>query len=137
VQSVLFVVKQFVIHHFPIFIQKMFKKLRTVIYHVTDLAKAKKWYADITGQQPYFDEPFYVGFDINGCELGLDPDMTGIVSGNTAVSYWSVDSVPVAIDKCTAAGATILSPAQNVGGSIVTAVVQDPWGNAIGLIEGA
>lgn len=115
----------------------MFTKLRTVIYHVSDLTKAKKWYAAITGRQPYFDEPFYVGFDIDGYELGLDPDMTGVVSGNTAVSYWAVASVDAAVEKCTAAGATLVSPAQNVGGSIITAVVQDPWGNAIGLIEGA
>jgi predicted enzyme related to lactoylglutathione lyase len=115
----------------------MFTKLRTVIYHVTDLAKAKEWYAAITGQQPYFDEPFYVGFDIHGCELGLDPDMTGVVPGNTAVSYWAVESVAKAVEQCTAAGATVASPPQNVGGSTIVAVVQDPWGNAIGLIEGA
>jgi predicted enzyme related to lactoylglutathione lyase len=120
-----------------IFIQKMFTKLRTVIYNVTDLAKAKKWYAAITGRQPYFDEPFYVGFDIDGYELGLDPDMTGIVPGNSHVSYWSVANVEAAVAECTAAGATLVSPPQNVGGSIITAIVQDPWGNAIGLIEGA
>ncbi len=115
----------------------MFTKLRTVIYNVTDLAKAKKWYAAITGRQPYFDEPFYVGFDIDGYELGLDPDMTGIVPGNSHVSYWSVASVEAAVSQCTAAGATLVTPPHNVGGSIITAIVQDPWGNAIGLIEGA
>ena len=47
----------------------MFNKLRTVIYHVDDLEEAKKWYKEITGVEPYFDEPFYVGFDINGFEL--------------------------------------------------------------------
>jgi len=54
----------------------MFKKLRTLIYHVDNLEKAKEWYKKITGINPYFDEPFYVGFNINGCELGLDPDLT-------------------------------------------------------------
>ena len=56
----------------------MFKKLRTVIYHVDDLQKAKEWYTKITGVSPYFDESFYTGFNISGCELGLDPDLTGI-----------------------------------------------------------
>ena len=55
----------------------MLQKLRTAIYHVNDLEKATQWYIDLTGIQPYFKELFYVGFDINGCELGLDPDMTG------------------------------------------------------------
>jgi predicted enzyme related to lactoylglutathione lyase len=115
----------------------MFNKLRTVIYHVTDLAAAKAWYTGITGQQPYFDEPFYVGFDIGGSELGLDPDMTGIVPGNMAVSYWAVNDVSAAMEQCTAAGATLLEAAKEVGGGITVAVVQDPWGNAIGLIAGA
>ena len=44
----------------------MLQKLRTVIYHVADLPAAKEWYIKATGIQPYFDEPFYVGFDING-----------------------------------------------------------------------
>jgi len=31
----------------------MFQKLRTVIYHTNDIAKAKQWYIDITGIKPY------------------------------------------------------------------------------------
>ena len=50
--------------------------LRTVNYHVTDLARAKAWYISALGKEPYFDEPFYVGFNVGGFELGLDPDMT-------------------------------------------------------------
>jgi extradiol dioxygenase family protein len=65
----------------------MFKKLRTVIYHVTDLPKAKEWYIKVTGIQPYFDESFYIGFDINGFELGLDPDTSAVVAGNQTTSY--------------------------------------------------
>lgn len=57
----------------------MFKKLCTVIYHVENLDEAKAWYKNITGIDPYFDRPFYVGFDINGCELGLDPDATNVI----------------------------------------------------------
>src|SRR5258706_13109509 len=47
--------------------------IRTVIYHVKDLAKAKDWYAKAFGVKPYFDEPFYVGFNIGGFETGLHP----------------------------------------------------------------
>ena len=71
----------------------MFKKLRTVIYYVADLQKAKEWYTEITGITPYFDEPFYAGFNINGCELGLDPDMAGVTRGNHNFVYWSVDDI--------------------------------------------
>jgi predicted enzyme related to lactoylglutathione lyase len=113
----------------------MFKKLRTVIYHVDDLDKAKAWYTNITGIKPYFDQPFYVGFDINGCELGLDPDFTGIDGGNQSIAYWSVNDIENVVDTLAANDATIISPVTGVGEGIKAAVLKDPFGNAIGLIE--
>jgi predicted enzyme related to lactoylglutathione lyase len=114
----------------------MFKKLRTVIYHVPDIAAAKEWYIRATGLQPYFDEPFYAGFDINGCELGLDPDQSATVPGNQSVAYWSVDDTHAAASQLTAIGAKLVQPKTNVGGTIFVAIVEDPFGNQIGLIEG-
>ncbi len=113
----------------------MFKKLRTVIYHVDDLEKAKTWYKNITGIDPYFDEPFYVGFNINGCELGLDPDFTNIENGNQSVAYWSVDDIEKTVTTLTANNATIILPITGVGEGIKAAVLKDPFGNAVGLIE--
>lgn len=115
----------------------MFNKLRTVIYKVADLQAAKAWYINITGKQPYFDQPFYVGFDINGCELGLDPDMKGAVPGDQSVAYWAVDSVTSVLKKLSENGSTIVQPRTNVGGDIHVAIVKDPFGNHIGIIEGA
>jgi predicted enzyme related to lactoylglutathione lyase len=115
----------------------MFKKLRTVVYHVTDLQKAKEWYTTMTGITPYFDEVFYVGFDINGCELGLDPDMTSITNGNHSVAFWSVDNIENCVDKLIACGAVIIEAVMETGGGIKVATVKDLWGNAVGLIEGA
>ena len=59
----------------------MIKGLATVIYPVTDLDRAKAWYAKAFGQAPYFDQPFYVGFNIAGYELGLDPNQPAAVAG--------------------------------------------------------
>jgi len=39
-----------------------------------DINEAKKWYAEAFESEPYFDEPFYVGFNIGGYELGLLPE---------------------------------------------------------------
>jgi len=39
----------------------MIEGLRTVIYPVADLTRATTWYSALLGQEPYFDEPFYVG----------------------------------------------------------------------------
>jgi lactoylglutathione lyase len=65
--------------------------LRTVIYHVGDLDRAKAWYAQVTGSQPYFDEPFYVGFNVGGYELGLDPDAAKVTRGDGVSAYWGVE----------------------------------------------
>ena len=45
--------------------------LRTTIYKVGDINIAKGWYAEAFQVEPYFDEPFYVGFNVAGYELGL------------------------------------------------------------------
>jgi predicted enzyme related to lactoylglutathione lyase len=115
----------------------MLQKLRTVIYHTPDVAKAKEWYIQLTGKTPYFDEPFYVGFDINGCELGIDPDMENIIAGNHTVSYWSVSDIQAAVDKAVGLKATVINLPTNVGGTVQVAVVEDPFGNHIGFITGA
>lgn len=115
----------------------MFKKLRTVIYHVNDIEAAKQWYIQATGIEPYFAQPFYVGFDINGFELGLDPDNNNFTKGNNSISYWAVDSVESASVKLISIGAKLIQPKTNVGGTIVVVIVEDPFGNRIGLIEGA
>ncbi len=80
--------------------------LRTVIYHVPDLQRAKAWYSTAFGVQPYFDEPFYVGFNIGGYELGLDPDTKGVPPGaGGAVTYWGVPDIDAAVRDFTRVGA--------------------------------
>lgn len=115
----------------------MFKKLRTVIYYVPDLQAAKAWYSKLTGVQPYFDEPFYVGFDFNGCELGLHSQDETVTKGNQTVSHWAVDNIENCVQKFIDNGASVLHPVSDVGGGIKVVTVIDPWGNAVGLIEGA
>lgn len=114
----------------------MIKGLATAIYYVPELARAKEWYAKAFGQQPYFDEPFYVGFNIAGYELGLHPsDASNPAGAGGSVAYWRVPAIDAAIDHFLASGATIHQPVQDVGEGIKVASVQDPFGNTIGLIE--
>ena len=114
----------------------MVKGLGTVIYHVTDLNRAKAWYSTAFQQQPYFDEPFYVGFNIAGYELGLDPNqaVTGAGRGG-GVAYWRVAEIESAVQHFVTAGAIVVTPIQDVGEGIKVATVTDPFGNMIGLIE--
>ena len=113
----------------------MFLGLRTVIYHAPDLDAAKKWYAVAFGAKPYFDEPFYVGFEIGGFELGLDPDVGGVAVGNNAVAYWGVADIEDAYRHLLDCGATPRDHVKEVGGDIKVATIVDPFGNVIGLIQ--
>jgi predicted enzyme related to lactoylglutathione lyase len=114
----------------------MVKGLGTVIYHVTDLNRAKAWYASAFQQKPYFDQPFYVGFNIGGYELGLDPNQNVSRAGRGgAVAYWRVGTIGSAVQHFVAAGATAVTPIQDVGEGIKVAQVSDPFDNIIGLIE--
>ena len=114
----------------------MVRGLATVIYGVTDLEKAKAWYASAFQQAPYFDQPFYVGFNIGGYELGLDPNFTvGKPGAGGTVAYWRVAEIEPAVQQFVAAGASIVVAPQDVGDGIKVGTVADPFGNLIGLIE--
>jgi len=110
--------------------------LRTVIYHAADLAAAKEWYAKALGVQPYFDQPFYVGFNVGGFELGLHPTGPDLKPGpGGAVPYWGVERMDQAWPRALGLGAKPLHEPQDVGEGIKVATVVDPFGNWIGLIE--
>lgn len=110
--------------------------LATVIYQVPDLDRAKGWYAKAFGVDPYFDQPFYVGFEVGGYELGLHPDLSeGQPGPGGSVAYWRVARIVTALEHFLACGAALLSPVTEVGEGIKVARVADPFGNVIGLIE--
>lgn len=108
--------------------------LRTVIYKVSDITAAKQWYSKLFDQQPYFDEVFYVGFNIGGFELGLQPEEETDKKNDSVVAYWGVNDVDSTYQRFLEAGANEHEPPQNVGGDIIVATIKDPWNNVIGLI---
>ena len=112
-----------------------FKGLRSAIYHVSDLARAKEWYSQAFGVKPYFDEPFYVGFNIGGFELGLDPNMRGVTAGTNVVAYWGTDNADESLKRLLSLGAKLRTGVQDVGDNIRVATVLDPFGNILGIIE--
>ena len=113
----------------------MFLGLRTVIYRVRDLAAAKAWYTKAFGVLPYFDQPFYVGFEIGGYELGLHPHSGELTTGNNVLTYWGVPDIGAAHAHMLAHGATPYEAIHDVGEGIKVAAVHDPFGNVVGLIE--
>ncbi len=115
----------------------MFQGLRTVIYLIKPekLDDAKKWYTKLFKKAPYFDQPFYVGFNVGGFEFGLHPTEDKITLGTNVQAYWGVSNIESALKDCLALEASVNSEIQNVGDDIKVATIQDPFGNILGLIE--
>jgi hypothetical protein len=105
--------------------------LRTVIYPAPDLDAVRAWWSGLLEIDPYFDEPFYVGYNVGGYELGLLPTAD---PADGALVYWGVVDVAAAVAAAIATGATEHAPVSDVGGGIVTATVRTPHGAILGLI---
>ena len=113
-----------------------FLGLRTAKYSATDLAAAKAWYTQVLEVQPHFDEPFYVGFNVGGFELGIVPsEQAGSRRPESGVAYWGVADGPAAYRRLLSLGATEQEPMQDVGGGIRIGAVWDPFGNVLGVVE--
>jgi len=110
--------------------------LRTAIYHTPDINAGKLWYTKVLGFPPYFDQPFYVGFNVGGFELGLTPDAGKSAAG----AYWGVKDIESVLARLLELGAEPRTDIQDVGqdnhdNRIRVADVLDPFGNVFGIIE--
>lgn len=110
--------------------------LRTAIYKVSDLEKGKAFYTNAFRVEPYFDEVYYVGYNVGGYELGVQPDETpsAIEKVESVNTFWGVNDIEAEYRHFLDCGATEVEKPMNVGGEIVVATLKDPWGNIIGLI---
>jgi predicted enzyme related to lactoylglutathione lyase len=112
----------------------MNKGVKTIIYPVRDLAKAKTLYTALLGVKPPMDAPYYVGWNVEGQDVGLDPH--GHSQGMTGpVAYWHVDDIRQSLKTLLDAGATPQQEVRDVGGGKLIASVTDADGNVIGLIQ--
>ncbi len=105
--------------------------IRTVVYPVKDITKAKALYRQLLGVEPYVDEAYYVGFKVDGQDIGLDPN--GHNAGMTA--YYHVDDINKNLQSLLDAGAQLVQEVKDVGGGRLIASVKDADGNIIGLIQ--
>lgn len=103
--------------------------VRTIVYPVKDIARAKILFSKLLGVEPYVDSPVYVGFRVGDYEIGLDPN--GHKAGMTV--YYNVDNIKQALEFLLDAGAQIQQDIKDVGGGKI-AVVKDADGNLIGLL---
>lgn len=105
--------------------------VRSIIYPVKDMARAKTLFRTLLGVEPYSDDPSYVGFLVGEQHIGLDPN--GHKAGMTV--YYQVDDIKQGLQSLLDAGSQILQEIKDVGGGGLIASVRDPEGNIIGLIQ--
>jgi len=109
----------------------MNKGIKTIIYPVKDVARAKTAFRQLLGVDPYADQPYYVGFKVGDQDIGLDPN--GHKWGVTA--YYQVDNIKESLQALVKSGAQILQDVKDVGGGRQIASVKDGDGNIVGLLQ--
>ena len=114
----------------------MTEGIKTFIYPVRDLAKAETLYNELMGVEPYMDDAYCIGFNVEGQDVGLDPH--GHSQGMTGpVGYWHVDDIKKRLKALLDVGAEAHQEVKDVGGGKLIATVKDTDGNGIGLIQSA
>jgi hypothetical protein len=63
--------------------------IKTIIYPVKDIARAKTVFCKFLGVEPYADQPYYVGFKVGDQDIGLVP--RGHNAGMT--TFYHVDDI--------------------------------------------
>jgi predicted enzyme related to lactoylglutathione lyase len=110
---------------------KLNQGIRTVIYPVKDIGRAKALFRNLLGVEPIVDQPYYVGFRVGDQDIGLDPN--GHKAGMTA--YYHVEDIRKSLQSLLDSGAQALQEVKDVGGGKLIAFVRDAEGNIIGLIQ--
>ena len=106
--------------------------VKTVIYPVKDLARAKKLFRNLLDVEPYADQPYYVGFKIADQDIGLVPNSS--VQGQAGMTaFYHVDNIKQSLQMLLDAGAKVQQDIKDVGGGALIASAMDLDGNIIGL----
>jgi predicted enzyme related to lactoylglutathione lyase len=105
--------------------------IKLVVYPVKDISAGKARFTALLGTEPYVDQPYYVGFKVGACEVGIDPN--GHRHGDAPIVYFDVSDIKAAIKALTGNRAVILQDAKEVGGGLVIALLKDPDGGIVGL----
>jgi predicted enzyme related to lactoylglutathione lyase len=102
--------------------------IRSLVIPVSDLEADKAIYSALLGA-PHTDESYYVGYNVDGFEVGLAP---GDVSDGP-VAYADVEDLDAARTNLLAAGATERTAPRQVAPEVRVCVLGDADGNPIGL----
>ena len=102
--------------------------IRSLVIPVSALDAAKAVYTALLGA-PHTDQPYYVGYNVDGFEVSLAPDD---VAGGP-VAYADVENLDETRATLLAAGATERSAPRQVAPEARVCVLADADGNPVGL----
>jgi predicted enzyme related to lactoylglutathione lyase len=108
--------------------------VKTILHPVSDLEKSKPVYTALLGIEPQSDAPYYVGYEVNGQQIGLVPS-AGAQGMTSPVAYWHVADIEAKLAEVTAAGAVLREAPRDVSNGRLVATFTDPDGNVLGLIQ--
>jgi predicted enzyme related to lactoylglutathione lyase len=107
------------------------KDVSLIVYPAADLAKAKRFFSELTGANPYVDSPQYVGYKSGDMEIGLVPNGDQREPGGLA--YWTVSDIAASVKALVAAGGTVVQEITDVAYGLLVASVKEPNGSIVGL----
>ena len=105
--------------------------IKTVLYPVKDMKQATTLFSKFLGVDPYAEQPYYVGFKVEGQDIGLVPNNPE----GAVAAFYHVDDIKNSLQILTGGGANIIQDIKNVGGERLVATVKDKDNNIIGLIQ--
>ena len=105
------------------------KDVSLITYTVADIGKAKAFFGELIGADPYADSPQYVGYKCGNMEIGLVPRPGESVS----IAYWTVDDIEASVKALVAAGGTVVQNITDVAYGLLVASIKDPNGSLVGL----
>jgi predicted enzyme related to lactoylglutathione lyase len=107
------------------------KDVSLVVYPAADLPKAKQFFRELTGTDPYIDSAYYVGYKNGDMEIGIDPH--GSQYGAGAIAFWTVSDIAASVKSLVAAGGSVVQDITDVGYGMLVARIKDPGGALVGL----
>lgn len=104
------------------------KDVSLIVYPAADMDKAKRFFRELTGADPYAESPQYVGYKNGDMEIGLVPN-----AAPGALAYWTVSDIAASVKALVDAGGTVVQDVMDVGYGLLVANVKDPNGSIVGL----
>lgn len=109
------------------------KDVSLIIYPVADMDKAKRFFRELMGSDPYADSAPYVGYKTSDGDMEIGLIQSKDAGDVRALAYWTVSDIAASIKALENAGGTVTQPVKDVGYGLLVAAVKDPNGAIVGL----